>query len=260
MSETTVEREKATQRELSVIIPAYNEAKRLPSYLHSVRSYLDKTLPLHYEVIVVDDGSDDNTGQLVHVCASGWPELRCITHARNTGKGSAMRTGALDVLGEVVLFTDADGATPIEYEWGLREAVYAGADVAMGVRKGCELGNTRHPVRKLLSGVFRATSRLLLGTGHRDSQCGFKLMRRDTARVLFSSTREQGYLIDLEVLTVAARMGLKLVEVPVAYRDVPGSKVKLVGDSWRMFVGLSRLAQNVRRRVEEIKQSDTTAS
>ena len=109
--------------DLSLIIPAYNEAHRLPAYLQSVRAYFDQELPARYEVIVVAE----------------WPQLRSITHRRNSGKGSAMRTGAQSAIGKLLLFTDADGATPIEFESVLREAIDGGADVATGVRCGSDL-------------------------------------------------------------------------------------------------------------------------
>lgn len=245
MSQTTPQCEIVAPCELSLIIPAYNEAERLPSYLHSVRSYFDKTLPLRYEVIAVDDGSDDNTRSVVQAHASDWAELRYITHCRNSGKGSAMRTGAVGAIGNLFLFTDADGATPIEYESALREAVYHGADVATGIRCARDLVS-RRPIRRVLSAAFHSASKCLLGTAHGDSQCGFKMMTRRVARKLFSLAREQGFLIDLELITVATRLGLRIVEVPVAFRDVPGSKVNLVRDSWRMLLGLSRLRRIIR--------------
>lgn len=260
MAETTARCDVSLCPDMSLIVPAYNEANRLPGYLKSVRSYLDKTLPLRYEVIVVDDGSDDNTYEMVRAYALDWPELRCITHRRNSGKGSAMRSGAFGAIGSILLFTDADGATPIEYESVLRDAIYGGANLATGVRYGIGLSNTRSPVRRLLSGVFRCASQLLLGIAHRDSQCGFKMMPRATARMLFSVVHEKGFLLDLELLTVAARIGLRIAEVPVEFRDVPGSKVNLVRDSWTMFVGLSRLRRVVPRRLEELKQARTMSS
>jgi dolichyl-phosphate beta-glucosyltransferase len=253
MSEFTTVNEVAP-RALSLVVPAYNEANRLPSYLESVQSYFDSALGLNYEVIVVDDGSDDNTEALVREYISDWPELRYIRHRHNSGKGSALRTGAFSASGSILLFTDADGATPIECEYALRAALYGGADMATGVRYGSDLSNSRRPVRRLLSGVFRFASRFLLETAHRDSQCGFKMMPRSTARILFSLAREQGYLIDLELLTLAARLGLGIAEVPVEFRDVPGSKVALVADSWRMFVGLSRLRRDLPQRLAEIKR------
>jgi len=260
MSESTAVQEMVGARDLSLVIPAYNEANRLPRYLQSVRSYFDKALPLRYEVIVVDDGSDDNTGALVWGYILDWPELRCISHRRNSGKGSAMRSGALSATGNVLLFTDADGATPIEYEFALREAVYGGADLAIGVRYGSDLSTTRRPLRHLLSGVFRCATKFILGTVHRDSQCGFKMMARATARMLFSVAQEKGFLLDLELLTVAARVGLRIAEVPVPFKDIPGSKVALVGDSWKMFVGLSRLRRDLPKRLEKIKRAHAMAS
>jgi prepilin-type N-terminal cleavage/methylation domain-containing protein len=245
MSASTKPPEFAAPVELSLVIPAYNEAQRLPQYLRSVRMYFDKALPGGYEVIVVDDGSSDSTGELVRACASDWPQLRCLSQPKNSGKGSGLRTGALAAAGNVVLFTDADGATPIEFESRLREAVYGGADLAAGVRNGCEWSNTRRPVRRLFSGVFRTACRFVMGTAFRDSQCGFKMMSRPAALLLLSLAREQRYLIDLELLTVATRLGLRIAEVPVAFRDVPGSKVDLVVDSGKMLLGLLRLRRNL---------------
>jgi dolichyl-phosphate beta-glucosyltransferase len=226
--------------ELSLIIPAYNEAQRLPAYLRSVRAYFDRTFSGDYEVIVVDDGSRDNTADLVRACALDWPQLRCLSLDKNSGKGSALCCGAQSAVGKRLLFTDADGATPIEYESALREAIDRGAEVATGVRCGSN-GTQRRPVRRALSGAFHAASRFLLGTAHRDSQCGFKMMPRATARMLFSLAQEQGYLIDLELLMIATRRGLRIAEIPVAFQDLPGSKVHLVVDSCRMLLGLPRL-------------------
>ena len=119
---------------LSLILPAFDEVRRLPPYLQSVRAYLEQDFRQPYEVIVVDDGSRDETATAVQDLASEWPQLRLLQHPRNEGKGSAVRTGVMAARGDLLLFADADGATPIEEQARLAAAIAQGADVAIGSR------------------------------------------------------------------------------------------------------------------------------
>ena len=132
---------------LSVIIPAYNEAQRLPPYLESVRSYLDRHYAAGYEVIVVDDGSRDGLSDALARLAAHWPELVAMRHPENRGKGVAVRTGILAAAGKRLLFADADGATPIDQETRLSQAVAAGAALAVGSRLVAAPGVTRRRTR-----------------------------------------------------------------------------------------------------------------
>lgn len=234
--------------ELSLVIPAYNESSRLPPYLQAIRAYLESSEVRHVEVIVVDDGSTDDMADVVSRMAATWPQLRLERHGTNRGKGAAVRRGVLAARGRLILFTDADGATPIREERKLRAAIDAGADLAIGSRRSGGDGVVRrHWHRKLVGGAFSLIVRGLLAIPAHDTQCGFKMFRRDAGHVLLGTCREDGYLFDLHVLSLAARMGYRVSEVSVDWSDVPGSKVRLLRDSCRMLRALLRLRRDVSR-------------
>jgi dolichyl-phosphate beta-glucosyltransferase len=235
---------------LSVVIPAFNEADRIGRYLAAVRDHLAAHYPRDAEVLVVDDGSRDGTAALVGRAAAGWPELRLLRHPANRGKGAAVRTGVLASGGRRVLFADADGATPIGEEARLSRAIARGADVAAGSRAlpGPGVTRDRNGRRAVLGGAFAWAARRLVGVPVRDTQCGFKMFAGDVGRALFAAGRETGYLFDIELLALAARSGFRVTEVPVSWAEQPGSKVRLVRDSLRMFGGLWRLRADLRGR------------
>jgi dolichyl-phosphate beta-glucosyltransferase len=234
---------------LSLVIPAFNEADRLGPYLLEVRGHLDAAYPADYQVIVVDDGSRDDTARLVTRAAVGWGELGLLRHPGNRGKGAAVRTGVLASAGRRVLFADADGATPIAEEWKLAAALDRGAAVAAGSRyvAGPGVRRDRNPRRALAGGVFAWAARTAVGVGVRDTQCGFKMFDGDTGRHLFGLGRETGYLFDVELLALAGRFGYPVAEVAVNWSERPGSKVRLVRDSLRMLGDLWRLRGRLRR-------------
>jgi dolichyl-phosphate beta-glucosyltransferase len=232
---------------LSVVIPAYNEARRLPPYLSAVRAYLDGHYPGSYEVIVVDDGSRDGLAGVLAPIAADWPQLAVIEHAANQGKGAAVRTGMLAARGERLLFADADGATPIDEEANLSEAIRSGADVAVGSRLVAARGvrRSRTLTRGLAGRLFAAFARRWLGISVRDTQCGFKMFRREAGRELFSRSSEPGYLFDLELLVLARRLGYRVAEVPVNWADVPGGHLSLARELGRVLPGLWRLRRRL---------------
>lgn len=215
---------------LSLVIPAYNEARRLPPYLASVRPYLDARYPGGYEVLVVDDGSEDDLRDVLAPRQADWPELIVLRHPANRGKGAAVRTGMLAARGEWLLFADADGATPIDQEAKLCEAIQRGADAAVGSRLIADAEVTRRRTwgRGLAGRLFASLARWWLGISVRDTQCGFKMFRREAGRKLFSLGEESGYLFDLELLVLADRLGYRVAEVPVNWADVPGGHLSLV--------------------------------
>ena len=233
---------------LSVVIPAYNEARRLPPYLASVRRYLDKRYPDGYEVIVVDDGSGDGLSDVLAPLSADWPELVVMRHPENRGKGAAVRTGILAARGDLFLFADADGATPIDEEANLHEAVRAGAEVAVGSRlvAAADVDRRRTWTRALLGRLFAAVARWWLHVSVHDTQCGFKMFRREAGRKLFFSSRESGYLFDLELLVLAERLGYRVVEVPVDWADVPGGHLSPIRELGRILFGLWRLRRAMR--------------
>jgi len=228
---------------LTLIVPAYNEAQRLPPFLDDVRAYLPGQFNDGYEVIVVDDGSTDGLPTVVEEIASDWPQLRAVCHPENQGKGAAVRTGMLMGRGELLLFADADGATPIVEEAKLRAAIEAGADVAVGSRLlgSSDVTRDRTWFRSMVGRAFALAARWMLHVPVRDTQCGFKMFRRDAGRHLFSLVEENGYLFDLEILILAESLGCQVSEVPVNWSEVAGGHLS-VGQHWKMVVaGLRRL-------------------
>ncbi len=220
----------------SVIIPAYNEAARLPRYLDDVVSFFDgRGAP--WEVLVVDDGSTDGTLAGVVAAARAHPEVRALRQPHNTGKGAAVRRGMLEARGAFRLFADADGATPIGELKRLEPALAAGADVVIGSRA---LGDhsvsvAARPHRVAAGRLFNWTVARLGLRGIADSQCGFKAFTAPAARQLFGRLRTTGFGFDVELLLLAQAAGYRVVEVAVNWADQPGSKVGVVRTGPRML-------------------------
>jgi dolichyl-phosphate beta-glucosyltransferase len=237
---------------LSIIIPAYNELQRLPPFLVDVRGYCDSVMSSGYEVIVVDDGSTDGMIEVLEALTGEWGQLSVIRHLDNRGKGAAVKTGLRAGRGDLLLMTDADGSTPISEEGKLRAAILGGADLAIGSRmiEGGRAGVQRRRLRAATGRAFAWLVRMLFGMAVRDTQCGFKMFRRDVAMHLLSVCEEAGYLLDVEVLAWAHRLGYQIAEVPVRWREVPGSKVRPVRDGLRMIDGLLRLRASCKRRMQ----------
>jgi dolichyl-phosphate beta-glucosyltransferase len=232
----------------SLVIPAYNESERLPPYLNQIRDYFEKTNFGCYEVIVVDDGSRDGLSEVVARIAVGWPKLKLVRSPTNQGKGAAVRSGVRLAQGEVILFTDADGATPIEEESLLRACIESGSDLAIGSRfpidRQMKVQRSWH--RRTIGALFSLIVRALFRIPFRDPQCGFKMFHAATARRLFESCAEDGYLFDLYILALAERLGYHTAEVVMRWHEVPGSKIRLARDAWRMFTGLWRIKRKLR--------------
>ena len=228
---------------VSLVIPAYNEVRRLPPYLNSIRVHFLQQFADLYEVIVVDDGSTDGLASEVERLSRGWPQMVHLRHAANRGKGAAVRTGMLAAKGSLLLFADADGATPIDEERRLRAAIDAGAHVAIGSRRvgGEGIVRRRTWARSVIGGAFAQVARVVLRLPVHDTQCGFKMFRREAGRRLFQLGQEERYLFDLELLILAQRLGYRVAEVPISWSDVPGSRLKMSREFWRIALGLWRL-------------------
>lgn len=213
----------------SVVIPAYNEARRLPRYLKEVVGYFEgRDEP--YEVLVVDDGSVDDTAQSVRELSRAHPSVDLVTFPNNRGKGSAVRAGMQRARGALRLMTDADGATPILEVKRLEAAIVGGADVAAGSRALPDPSVQRqtHLHRRLAGFVFNLVARGL-GVGDvMDTQCGFKLFRGPVADDLFGALRTEGFGFDVELLLLARKRRYRVVEVAVNWADQPGSKVRVL--------------------------------
>jgi dolichyl-phosphate beta-glucosyltransferase len=213
---------------VSVVIPAYNEAERIEPYLDAIQRYFTDRGE-RYEVLVVDDGSRDDTAGLVRGRMARDHHLGLVCYGRNRGKGHAVRMGMLAARGELRLFADADGSTPIAELERLRSAIAAGASVAIGSRalSSTEVQRVVKPHRWLLGQCFRGLRMLFLQVGVIDSQCGFKLFTARAATELFGAARIDGFAFDVEILFLAVRAGLRIREVPVNWFDAPSTRVNL---------------------------------
>jgi len=221
---------------LTVVVPAYNEERRLPPTLLDMIDYLD-TRKISYEIIVVDDGSSDATASTVRKFERVRQQVKLIHLPKNGGKGYAVKLGVLNARGERILFADADGATPIQELERLEHALDAGAYIAFGSRAIASNETTVRTklVRRILGRVFNACVNMVVLPGIADTQCGFKLFRRDAARFVFERQQAERYSFDVEILYIARRAGINCKEVPINWTNVPGSKVNLVLDSLRML-------------------------
>jgi dolichyl-phosphate beta-glucosyltransferase len=221
--------------QLSVVVPAYNEEARLGRAARSMLRYL-RGRGLTFEFIVVDDGSTDGTSTVVQRLAVEYPEVRLIRLPANRGKGHAVRTGVVNAHGDLVIFADADEATPMAELERLEAAVAAGADVAIGSRAMADRSVTIRAKlhRRLMGRIFHRLVTLLTVKGFHDTQCGFKLFRSAAAHDLFARMRMDRYSFDVELLMMAQRIGYRIAEVPVNWVHVPGSQVNLLLDSFRM--------------------------
>jgi len=212
--------------ELSVVIPAYNEALRLRPTLVRVRDWLDARGVSH-EIVVVDDGSADRTSDVAREHGGG--HLVLLRHEPNRGKGYAVRRGMLAASGRRRLLTDADLSTPIDELPRLGAALDAGADVAIGSRAvaGARIEIRQPRAREASGRLFNALVQALLLPGLQDTQCGFKLFTAAAAAAVFSVCRLDGFSFDVEALYVARRRGLRIDEIPVVWRNDAATRVSL---------------------------------
>jgi dolichyl-phosphate beta-glucosyltransferase len=223
--------------ELSVIIPAYNEEGRLPATLESVYGYL-VSRGIEFEILIVDDGSHDNTVKYVQDYAHSHNEVRLLSYQPNRGKGYAIRAGIMSAKGALLLINDADGSSPIEEVERLQNAINAGADVAIGSRAKPDESRKVDALayRKILGNTFNAIVQQLLLRGIYDTQCGFKLFKANVARDIFSVATIDGFGFDVEVLYIARLRSYAITEVPINWHNVEGSKVNVFFDSPKMFL------------------------
>lgn len=238
---------------LSIVIPAYNEAVRLGNTLLAVVDYLRKSCP-DAEVIVVDDGSSDDTAGIARSIFSDSGSLRTsvISYKSNLGKGRAVRLGLLAARGEVALFSDADLSTPITEAPKLVEPISSGQyDVTFGSRAlDRKLIGVHQPWRREQGGrVFNLAVRLATGLPFWDTQCGFKAFRMSVCRPLVEAATVDRFGFDVELLYLAFRAGLRLKEVPVRWDHNEGSKISLMSDSFRMLSEVGLIRQQDRRGV-----------
>jgi len=251
---------------LSIVVPVFNEERRLPALLDRLAADADATLvPAHLElveVIVVDDGSDDATPAILDTSGQLPGRLRSIRLAAHLGKGAAVKAGVQAAAGDRVLMTDVDLSTPLEEVARLSAELDRGVDFAMGSRSLPDSDVLVHqPAHRELAGkTFNLLFRLATGLAWRDTQCGFKLFQRDTTRQLFELQRVDGFAYDAELCVNADRLGLRVSEVPVRWVNNDDTRVTLFGSSVQMALDLVRVAWRARRlerpRMDEIAQRE----
>ena len=233
---------------LSIVIPAYNEAARIRRSLEGVALYLARTDEAA-EVLVVDDGSDDATVETLRRFAAEQSQgdrvsVRVLQNGRNRGKGYSVKHGLLAARGDLVLISDADFSTPIDELPLLRQAVEKeGYGIAIGSR-GLDESRVeirQAALREMMGRGFNRLVRLLTGLPFRDTQCGFKLARREEVLPLFRAARVERFAYDVEILYLARKAGVRVREVPVLWRNAEGTKVSALTDPFEMLKDVVRV-------------------
>ena len=231
---------------LSIIIPAYNEEKRLPPTLEQVFTFLDGQ-PYPYEVVVVENGSTDLTLEAAQKIAGGNPKLT-VLHERMAGKGNAVRRGFLGARGEYRFLCDADLSMPIQEIGKFLPPAMEGVDIAIASREA--QGAVRYnepPYRHWGGRMINLAIRSLILPGFHDTQCGFKCFRADTTEQLFRQQTLDGWAFDIELLYLAKRRKLRIREIPIPWNFNPDSKVSAVRDAIIMVLDIFRIHLNALR-------------
>ncbi len=220
----------------SIVIPAYNEAGRIPATLEAVVACI-RQKGWSAEVIVVDDGSRDATAEVVRNFAASAPEIRLMQNPGNRGKGFSVRSGLLSAAGEVVMFTDADLSSPMEEAQGLFDAIAGGADIAIGSRwLETKRQTIRQPLyRQFFGRCFNGVTRLVMALPFADTQCGFKAFTREAAQTVFQLQTIERWGFDPEILFIALKRGYRIKEVPVSWAHDERSRVSYLKDGLKML-------------------------
>jgi glycosyltransferase involved in cell wall biosynthesis len=232
----------------SIVIPAFNESARIPATLRAVVACV-RERRWDAEVIVVDDGSTDATADVVREFARTAPEVRLIENPGNRGKGYSVRSGLLQALGEVVMFTDADLSSPIEEAERLFAAIAQGADIAIGSR-WLEKGRQTHrqPLyRQFFGRCFNAVTRGIMGLHFADTQCGFKAFTRAAAQTVFQLQTIERWGFDPEILFIAIKNGFRIVEVPVSWGHDERTRMSYLKDGIKMLEEIAIIRWNALR-------------
>ena len=226
----------------SIIIPAYNESQRIIASLDKIIAYAAEQ-DWGAEIIVVNDGSRDNTAELVREYAKKHPMVKLIENPGNRGKGYTVRNGMMHAHGDILLFTDADLSSPIEESRKLFAAIDKGADVTFGSRwLQAELQTERQPLyRQIFGRIFNLLLRIILGLKYKDTQCGFKAFTRKAAHQIFTRQMIDRWGFDPEILFLAEKYGFRVAEVPVEWAHDNRSKINPVTDGAKMFMEMLKV-------------------
>jgi glycosyltransferase involved in cell wall biosynthesis len=229
----------------SIVIPAYNESSRIGATLQRVLSYVaDRRWDA--EIIAVDDGSGDDTAEIIRGYARENLRLQLLQNPGNRGKGYSVRNGMLHARGEILLFSDADLSSPIEEADKLFAAIAQGADIAIGSRwLRSDLQTQRQPIyRQLFGRIFNLMLRITLGLNFRDTQCGFKAFTRRAAKTIFPLQKIERWGFDPELLYLGRKFGFKVVEIPVAWAHCEGTRISPLRDAPQMFGEMLKIRWN----------------
>jgi dolichyl-phosphate beta-glucosyltransferase len=229
----------------SIIIPAYNEGARVGVTLDKVLAHVAER-GWDAEIVAVDDGSRDNTVEIIRGYAEKNPRLRLLQNPGNRGKGYSVRNGMLHARGELLLFSDADLSSPIEEADKLFGAIAGGADIAIGSRwLRRDLQTQRQPFyRQIFGRIFNLMLRLTLGLTFKDTQCGFKAFTRVAAKKIFPLQKIERWGFDPELLYLARKLRFKVAEVPVEWAHSEGTRISPLRDGARMFVEMLKIRWN----------------
>jgi glycosyltransferase involved in cell wall biosynthesis len=231
--------------QLSIVIPAYNESARIEATLARVLECVE-TRHWDAEILVVDDGSTDNTVAIVHQWMARHRQLHLVKNPGNRGKGYSVRNGLLQSAGEIVMFTDADLSAPIEEAELLIEALNAGADVAIGSRWLDKQKQTVHQplYRRFFGRCFNGVTRKVMGLPFKDTQCGFKAFRRNAAQTIFRLQTIERWGFDPEILFIARKLKYTIVEVPVTWGHDERSRISYLKDGMKMLEEMAEIRTN----------------
>ena len=234
---------------MSIVIPAFNEANRLPATIERIIAYSNDASNNVAEIIVVDDGSRDLTHSVARSFLATSEKLRVIGYTQNSGKGYAIRRGVMEANGDLVLITDADLSTPIEELSRLLPFTGSGHDVVIGSRAldRSSVKVAQGWLRQGMGITFNTLLRFLSGLPFRDTQCGFKLLEREAARKIFLEATVDRFAWDVEMLLLASKFGLRVAEVPVLWFNSDDSRVHIIRDSSRMLWDVWRIVRRVGR-------------
>ncbi len=244
---------------LSIIIPAYNEAERLPPSLEAVRSFVEKQ-SYACEVLVVENGSSDNTYQLAQSFIQSMPYLR-VLHEENSGKGLAVRSGMLAATGKVRIFCDADFSMPVEEINKFLPPHLEEFDVAIASRELPQSKRVDEPeYRHLIGRIFNTMVRLSILPGLHDTQCGFKAFSAEVTERVFRMQTLPGWSFDAEVLVIARELGYEVKEVPITWYYKPGTRLNILKDSMKMAADLWTIRRNRRKGLYAQEKRTTSLS
>jgi glycosyltransferase involved in cell wall biosynthesis len=248
--------------QLSIVIPAYNESLRIEATLERVLWCIDER-GWDADVTVVDDGSTDDTTDIVRRWMSQHPRLHLVLNPGNRGKGYSVRNGLLQAAGEIVMFTDADLSSPMEEAELLMAALNDGADVAIGSRWLDKQKQTVHQplYRRFFGRCFNWVTRKVMGLPFKDTQCGFKAFKREAAQTIFRLQTIERWGFDPEILFIARKLKYKIVEVPVTWGHDERSRISYLKDGMKMLEEMGQIRTNsLRGRYDEAIAAMTDTS